>query len=224
MAGKFIDLTGQKFNRLAVVRFVGRDDQGQSVWECICDCGNKKIAAGYNIKKGSVKSCGCLRAEKSSITAGQNRIIKHGRTGTSEYRSWQNMKKRCYDQNDQYYYCYGAKGVIVCERWLNDFKAFLEDMGERPSKNHSLDRYPNKTGNYERYNCRWATMKEQQNNKTDNRILEYNGEKMTVAQWADKIHVDLGINRHTIYSRLTKYKWSVEKSLTSKRYAGRYTI
>jgi hypothetical protein len=224
MAGKFIDLTGQKFNRLSVVKYIGKNNLGQSVWECLCDCGNKKITAGSSLKRSLVKSCGCLRAEKSRITAGQNRAVKHGRTGTAEYVAWQAMKKRCYWKGDPYYYCYGAIGIIVCERWVNSFENFFEDMGPRPSSKHSVDRFPNKKGNYEPSNCRWATNKEQANNKTDNRILEYKGERMTVAQWSDRIHVELGINRHTIYSRLTKYKWSVEKTLTSKRYAGRNTI
>jgi hypothetical protein len=112
---------------------------------------------------------------------------KHGMTRTPEYKAWLNMRKRC-SRPDLSNYHYWA-GVAVCERWDRSFLAFYEDMGLRPSPKHSLDRIDNGRG-YEPGNCRWATQKEQQNNRSYKRLLEHGGRKQTAAQWARELGVD----------------------------------
>ena len=126
---------------------------------------------------------------------------KHGHRGggkSVEYSAWDKMKQRCYNPNYKNYKYYGARGIRVCDRWLNSFEAFLEDMGKRPSENHSLDRYPNKYGNYEPSNCRWATIIQQANNTTRNRLIEFNGKTQTMTEWIR----ELELKRSTVIDRL----------------------
>lgn len=94
------------------------------------------------------------------------------------------MKNRCLNKNYKEYKYWGGKGITIYQPWIDSFEDFLNYMGPKPSKKHSIDRFPNKNGNYEPGNCRWATGKEQQNNRTNNRWLEYKDKKMTVTQWA----------------------------------------
>lgn len=210
---KFTDLTGQKFNRLTVIRYAGKNNRHASSWECLCDCGNIKIIEGYSIKKNDTKSCGCLKSETSKILIRKNiDNKKHGMSlgAFSEYWCWQNIKKRCYSSKDKCYYLYGGKGIKMCDKWLSSFENFFEDMGKKPTPKHSLDRFPDKNGNYEPSNCRWATMKEQSNNRNDNVFIEFNGIKLTIPQWAERIGKKAGTLRQRIY----RSKWSIEKSLT----------
>lgn len=122
---------------------------------------------------------------------------------SKEYHTWAGMKVRVRE-----YPTYIAKGIKVCDRWLESFDNFFKDMGKAPSRKHTLDRIDN-NGNYCPENCRWATTKEQNNNYSQNRVIEFNGKTMNVTQWAEF----LGISRHRIYQRLNK-GWSVEKALT----------
>jgi hypothetical protein len=157
---KLIDLTNQRFGRLTVIERDGYAHK-QSTWRCVCDCGNEKVTKSQNLRKGLTESCGCLHKERAA-EAGQL-TVKHGHGyGTGTYKSWQGMWQRCTNENDVGYENYGAKGVMVCERW-REFEAFLEDMGERP-KGLTLDRI-NPFGNYEPSNCRWADWFVQNNNK-----------------------------------------------------------
>lgn len=121
------------------------------------------------------------------------------------------MKRRCYDPNFGGFEHYGAKGITVDSRWNDSFQSFLDDLGERPSPIHSLDRFPNKTGNYEPGNVRWATPTEQNNNKITNRVLSFRGEQKTVSQWAN----GLGISDKALRDRI-KRGWSLEEALTTK--------
>lgn len=123
------------------------------------------------------------------------RKITHGNRAdgkrTPEYVCWDKMVQRCTNPNSHNYKYYGGAGVTICDRWLgeNGFKHFLEDMGVKPSKSHSLDRYPDNKGIYTKSNCRWATQKEQQNNKTNNRIILFNGKSQTLSQWAEELQI-----------------------------------
>lgn len=128
---------------------------------------------------------------------------------TQEFRAWRQMRSRCYDSNMNGYENYGGRGISVCDRWIDSFENFLADMGRKPSPKHSLDRI-NNDGNYEPSNCRWASKLEQDNNRRTNRFLELNGKRMTLAQWARS----LNINVVSLSSRLRK-GWSVEKALTT---------
>ena len=145
-----IDLTGQRFGRLEVLKY-----NGNSRWECKCDCGKIVYPKGGNLRKGYIHSCGCLRKE---VTGDNHRT--HGETRTRLYRIWKAMRKRCNNPNDSCYYLYGGRGITVCKEWsqYEPFKLWALNNGY--SEELSIDRIePN--GNYEPANCRWATAKEQ---------------------------------------------------------------
>lgn len=121
------------------------------------------------------------------------------------YRIWEHMRARCRNKNHKYFHRYGGRGIIVCSEW-NAFESFLKDMGVPPSEKHSIDRI-NNNGNYEPNNCRWATSKEQNNNRADNRILKIKGETKTVSQWADYAGISQSTLHTRIRSKMPKSEW-----------------
>lgn len=141
--------------------------------------------------------------------------FKHGGTvggkPTPEYQCWRAMMKRCYDPNLQAYPRYGGAGVTVCDRWRNNFPAFLEDMGPRPSATHSIDRFPDPAGNYEPGNCRWATKTEQQRNQRETVRYEVGEERLTLIEWAER-H---GVRYRTAWKRINDLGWTPEKACTT---------
>lgn len=142
---------------------------------------------------------------------GEN-LRKHGLTGTPEHRIWCSMMARCYSSKpgDQNYALYKGAGIKVCDRW-HDFLNFLADMGQRPSSQHSIDRYPDAGGDYEPGNVRWATSKQQARNwKTRNRLLTFENKTMPLSAWAEH----LGVRREIIKDRLAS-GWSTERALST---------
>ena len=198
-----IDLTGQRFGLLTVLKRHGHSGN-EVTWLCKCDCGKESVVMGEALRRGKTKSCGCLR--RLHIVEANT---KHGLVHTPLYRIWSNAKSRCFDVNCKSYKNYGGRGITVCDEWKDDFQAFYDwAMANGYKEGLSIDRIDN-NGNYEPSNCRWTTVKEQSNNRRNNRYLEFRGEKKTASQWAEL----LGIKTSTIYSRL-KYGWSVEETLT----------
>jgi hypothetical protein len=204
MPKPYIDLTNKVYGKLTVLKDIGIIKH-RRFWQCICQCGITKNIPARNLIIGKTKSCGCSTNEFLSISK-----TKHGMAGTLTHNSWLSMKHRCtYSSNPSFKY-YGAKGIKICERWLNSFDNFFADMGLRPSKEYSLDRI-NSNGNYELSNCRWATASEQNFNKNNNIYIEYNGESGTILFWSFR----LNIPKYLIENRL-KAGWTIERTLTAK--------
>jgi hypothetical protein len=198
-----IDLTGQRFSRLAVVGPAKQKKYGKTTWNCLCDCGNTVNIPGSQLRNGNNRSCGCLLRET---------ITTHGHSIDSirspEYTAWTNMKDRCLNANRGDYHRYGGRGIKVCDRWLSSFESFYEDMGKRPTPKHSLERENNEK-DYEPGNVKWATPKEQQNNRSSNAVITFMGQQKTIKQWAET----MGINYHTLWHRIRIQGWSIEKAL-----------
>ena len=201
------DLTGQRFGRLTVLERGPNNNRNRATWKCRCDCGTAKTIAGASLVRGYSTSCGCYNSEQTS-----KRNYRHGLTNTAEYRAWTGMFTRCTNPEYRAFSRYGGRGIIVCERWSgeNGFANFLNDMGFRPSTQHSLDRI-NVDGNYEPENCRWATQKEQMRNTKNSVYFTYRGETKTLPEWAEL----LGIAYHTLYRRI-KNGWPLEKAFTKR--------
>jgi hypothetical protein len=185
------DISGQRFGRLVAIRSAGKQ-ASFTLWECQCDCGNVSRTIIPRLRSGKTKSCGCLRAE-----ATRARRLTHGLTESGTYNSWMQMIQRCTNPKDSRWTRYGGRGIRVHGPWLT-FANFLADMGEKPPE-HSIDRIDN-DGNYEPANCRWASQKTQQNNRSTNRILTINGRSQSVTRWAE----ELGIKSATLSARLRK--------------------
>ena len=148
------------------------------------------------------------KLEGSNFRVRRSGHATHGMTNTPTWVSWVSMRQRCHYAEDISYKNYGARGIKVCERWMNSFENFYADMGARPDGT-SLDRRDNE-GNYEPTNCFWATKEEQGANQRTNRVLEHDGKRLTLTQWSRLT----GLSKHTI-SRRIKLGWALEKTLTT---------
>jgi hypothetical protein len=198
--GKFIDLTGQRFNKLTVLKQLKNDACNKKTWLCKCDCGNKKRIRGADLKNNRTKSCGCLR-------------ITHGLSKNILFPVWQQIIQRCNNPNNKQYKNYGKRKIKVCWRWSNKnpkgFANFLKDVGEKPSPNSQIDRINNNKG-YSPKNWRWATPEQQARNTRHNHLLKYNEKEYCLAKWEEVT----GIKQATIRYRIKK-GWSVKKALTT---------
>lgn len=207
-------ILGAKYGKLTPIEIVGRNKYGLLLFKCACDCGNTKIIGSRYLTDGKIVSCGCKRGNGTH-------------TGIT-YKSWISAKQRCSNPHNHNYKNYGGRGIKMCERWLNSFERFLDDMGERPSIKYTLDRI-DVNGDYEPSNCKWATKLEQANNRRDCHYIEIDGEKLTVTQFARKYNLNLsntfyelrkGLSPCEIVSKYTK-KNDTERGENSYGSSGR---
>ena len=208
---KIKNLEGKRIGKLTVLERAEDKTQKNGkrliMWRCKCDCGNETIVPSSRLTSGNTKSCGC----------GSSRYLRktHGKSETRLYRVWRGVKSRCYNPNSTGYEYYGGRGVTVCDEWLgeNGFENFykwsyLNGYNENAEKYIcTLDRI-DVNGNYEPSNCRWVSMKEQDNNKRTNKYIEFNGEKKTLSQWCD----EFGVNKKMARYRFN-HGWGIEDCL-----------
>lgn len=201
---KAIDIIGKKFGKLVVIKRVENTNQGRSKWLCQCDCGNLKSIIGYDLISGKTKSCGCIRKEKSKERGLAN--IKHNKTNTRLYKIWSGMKSRCYYIKNIAYKDYGGRGIKIYDEWKKDFVNFYNwAINNGYNDNLTIDRI-DVNGNYEPNNCRWVTIKVQENNRRNNKIIKYKENFYTLSELAEK----LNISSATLNWRLN-HNWNEEE-------------
>ena len=194
----FEDLSGMKIGRWMVVRCTQRRSRGlPTKFLCVCECGEEREIQAGALKGGHSQSCGCWARDSAS-----KRAKTHGMTKTCEYRIWQGVKDRVFDESCKDYKNYGGMGITLFREWVGDFTAFLAHVGPRPSPRHSLERIDNNLG-YEPGNVKWATRVEQANNNRGNRVITINGERKTLAQWCAVFNRSYP----TVNQRITQSEW-----------------
>lgn len=212
--GNFIDMTGEKHNRLLVLSYCGNDKGKRAQWLCRCDCGKEVIVDGYRIRSGKTKSCGCLFSELA-----KERMRTHGMSSSRIYFIHNSMNERCYNPNFIEYHNYGGRGIKVCDEWRGrkGFENFLKwSMENGYKENLTIDRIDN-DGNYEPNNCRWITQKEQCNNTRHNVNIEYNGETHTLTEWSEILKIPYGRLK-----RRLGLGWSVKKAFETQKMKNQY--
>lgn len=201
---KLIDLTGMKFGNLIVIERAENSKDGHVRWKCVCNCGKvkEKPVSAQDLKNGKVVSCGCIHHQRITIHYGSKERL---------YQTWKSMLKRCENTNCRSYCNYGERGIKVCNEW-HDYLKFKEWAVQSGYKdNLTIDRIDN-NGNYEPTNCRWATLKEQANNRRNNVFIQIGDETHTIAEWSEIS----GVNKGTIRNR---YKRGIcGDLLLSKKY------
>ncbi len=199
------NLLDQKFGRLLVIDeapyHVSPSGRKHVKWKCQCDCGKVKEVLATSLKSGTTNSCGCFRKDINT---------KHGMRQTPTYKSWCHMKARCYNPNTEMYPHYGGRGITVCDRWLNSFENFLEDMGEK-LEGTSIDRIDN-DGNYEPSNCEWATSRKQASHTSQTKLnpdlVKYIREQRATGRTYKDLSTELRINWHTIRRAAISETWA----------------
>lgn len=189
-----MELTGERFGRLTVIKEAGRTKDKQALWLCSCDCGNEVVVRGSCLANGHTQSCGCKR---SDVTAERN--YKHGESKSKLRSIWKgiiNRTVRCSPKHERLWRDYGTKGIGICDEWLEytNFSKWAHANGYQDGL--TIDRIDNDKG-YSPGNCRWVTTKEQANNKKNNLRITHNGVTKTAAEWSEYT----GINYHTLVTR-----------------------
>ena len=214
----FKDIIGMKFGRLTVIKLdhIKKASKNLYYYLCKCDCGKEHIVIKSSLLNGLTRSCGCynneVRAEKFRQRA------KHYMTDTRLHKMWEKMKGRCYCKTDPRYKDYGGRGIRVYDEWKSDFKTFYDWAMNNgydetaPYGKCTLDRI-NVNGNYEPSNCRWVTLKEQNRNRRNNKLITYKNETHCLFEWAEIY----GINPKILSQRLNRDKMDFEKAINYKK-------
>lgn len=200
--GKFVSMPhGHRYGSLVVQRR-GPDINGHTAYHCKCDCGSEVLVKGVLLRRGAKKTCNL-----NGHNGNQNRIPGVNTSELPEYQVWKGMLKRCERKNHRAFANYGGRGITVCDRWKS-FVAFYEDMGKRPSLEHTLER-KDVNGHYEPGNCKWATIKEQNRNTRNTIRVTYEGRKVALADLVE----ELGLSRSVVKMRL-QYGWPLDVALS----------
>lgn len=200
-----IDYTEKKYGYLTALEFIKRENK-KTYWKCKCDCGKEIIIPITYLTSGDTKSCGCYRKK----VAKNNAKTIHNMSKSRLYRIWIEIKRRCYNIDRENYKYYGGRGIIVCDEWKKDFMSFYNWAIKNGYKdNLTIDRI-NNDGNYEPNNCRWATIKEQNNNMRTNHYIYYENKKYTMSQFAEKYNIPYYIVKNRI-----RHNWSIDKILNT---------
>lgn len=192
-------MVGQRFGLLTVLSVAGTRAYTR------CDCGELREVRASSLRN---KQNGVTRCEFCAKKYNSERNTSHGLSHTPEYRSWKSMRMRCENKSHKSFERYGGRGIFICEQWRNDVVAFVRDMGLRPSPQHTLERI-NNDGNYEPGNCRWATLLEQAQNRSNVNTIDLNNERLSVSEWARRN----GIMPGTAAKRL-RDGWSVDHAIS----------
>lgn len=208
--GRKINLVGEKFGRLTVLEElpnrVSPRGWSKTQWKCRCECGNIASVTTQDLRKGDIKSCGCLKNDETIL-----RMTTHGDTNTRLYKIWVAMRRRCNNINNSDYSNYGGRGIRVCVEWNEEYLSFKEwALSHGYSDDLTIDRI-DVNGNYDPNNCRWISMKDQCNNRRSNRIYTYHGSEYNIRQLSDMFNIPYS----RLYMRLYS-GWSIDKALNTR--------
>lgn len=189
----FVDIEGQRFGMLVALRYIGRRvKRSGAMWLCQCDCGKQSTVSGVDLRKpsGGSKSCGCVHTRHGETSGGKI---------SPEYAAFQAAQARCTSRRRREWRWYGARGIKFL---YTSFEEFLNDVGRRPTAQHTLDR-KNSRGHYEPGNCHWATWKDQGNNRTNNYNITIDGQTLSISEWSRRV----GLHNSTIFNRIYQSGW-----------------
>lgn len=199
MPNKVHDISNIKFNMLLPIERVFYNNKWR--WRCLCDCGKEAYILAYSLKSGGTKSCGCLslaslKGTKKCWTRTHGNCVGHD---SSEYTCWKRIRYSCRNPKSVFYKNYGGRGINICDKWFNSFECFINDMGKKPTPNHSIERI-DVNGDYEPSNCIWATIDVQAKNRRTSVKITFDGKTMVQSDWAKYF----GITPTLIWKRLKR--------------------
>lgn len=200
---------GDRFSSLLVIAESYRSPSGQRMFCCLCDCGTLSRVRIDHLRSGRVVSCGCVGIKHRTAASTKHGACSGGKA-TPEFRAWRHMIDRCANPNCKEFKYYGARGIMVCNRWITSFSNFLEDMGRRPSLKHSIGRINNDRG-YHPDNCRWETSIDQNNNRRSNRMVSVCGFTGTFAECCRFF----GVSQKKTWLRLYR-GWPLDRAFSIK--------
>lgn len=198
------NLSHREYGSLIVLEYDPRTIKSTKHLMCRCKCGTVRMINKGSLLSGHTTTCGC---SKNNYALGAPKtMVMTGKSRTPEYTAWIRMRRSCYDTDYKDYERYGARGISVCDEWIQDFQAFLAHVGTRPSKDHSIDRYPNNDGNYEPGNVRWADKTEQARNRRSSKLMTLDGITKSMVEWSEEFGI-----RYSIMKSRVRHGWSLAR-------------
>jgi hypothetical protein len=205
----YLDLAGKRFVRLVCIRDIGRDKGGGVLWECQCDCGNKKNVRSGKLVNGHTRSCGCLQKDITREAHTTHSLCRENGKRTKLYHVWDAMKQRCQNPRFTFYKDYGGRGIEVCGEWDSYIPFHNWATANGYQEGLTIER-KDVNGNYEPDNCRWIPRPEQSRNRRNSHYITHKGISKTLTEWGH----ELGINPKVLGTRI-KRGWSVERTLST---------